>query len=135
VQLEGAGLRLCSPARPWRDLARGVTAGTAAVLALELRRLASDPRPTDVRRQLGPQLLFCGASEEALGHYQQRFLALLGQLDFLGPLRPVGRVDADAGRWVHAVGCAPPADLAPVREALERLGLHEVSVTLAGGAP
>jgi poly(A) polymerase len=133
AQLDGAGLRVCSPARPWRDVARALTPGTAAVLARELRRLPTDPRATDVRSELGHQLVFSGATDESLGVYQQRFLALLGQLDFLAPLRVVGRVDGEDERWVHAVGCTAPGALAQVREVLEGLGLHGVRVGSSEG--
>ncbi len=128
-----APLWLAAPAPPSRNVARGLTAGTASLWFDEARRaarLAGDAPTDDAAASLaaidlaadpppGATLVVAGAGEAQRGRYERRFRGLLLDLErALGPVRPWGRFDRAADTWQHRL--TVPPDRAPeARELIE----------------
>jgi poly(A) polymerase len=114
-------LWLAAPAPPSRNVARGLTSGTAALWFDEVRRaaraagdapndeaaaqraaidLAADPPP-------GATLVVTGTDEAQRGRYDGRFRGLLLELErTVGQVRPWGRFDRAADAWQHRITVA-----------------------------
>lgn len=114
ASVTGNTLRLCSPARPFRDIARSMTSTTRSVLLREFAQLGRQQTFEDVRAQLGAHLVFSGEGEATLGRFQQRFVSLCAALEPSIELRPVGRVERTAERWQVVLGASamPPSSFA-----------------------
>jgi hypothetical protein len=128
ASLPGAGLRVCSPSRPFRDLGRSLTPTTQAVLLHEFAGLGDGQTFEDVQQTLGAQLVFSGGDEASLGRFQQRFLALCTALEPSVQLRPVGRVERGPTGWQVLLGVSSPPAASLVADALRALSL-EAKVT------
>ncbi|HLL23688.1 MAG TPA: hypothetical protein VK427_16230, partial [Kofleriaceae bacterium] len=116
-----APIWLAAPTPPSRNVARGITAGTLAVLREELRHAARSTTLDDLA--IAPPrgtTLYATGPAETRGIYEGKFRALLDTLEStLGPVvRPWGRFERSDTAWQHGI-TVPDAAAGTARSLVE----------------